>query len=113
MVRLTVNPDQTGDFRERYKFLDVQDGVIVKNSRKVSEDDTEVPGTEEAIRQVREFDDTVDNGTPQGDTKRLQTTSVYAQTDDDVFLTLSVLDSATDPVVDARAVLDSLRVEDG
>ena len=106
-IRLAAEPDTNISFQSQYGLVDAHDRLQLANDRELSEEDVDVPGAEHAKRLVLEYDLRTDAG----GTQRSRLSSVSAQTDDGLFVTLLADTAADDPDVDADAVLESLSLD--
>lgn len=106
-VRLAADLDTDIGFDAQYGLVSAHDRLRMANVREISEHDVDVPGAERARRLVLEYD----LRTARGTTQRSRASSVFARTDDGLFVTLLADTAADEPDVDADAVLDSLALD--
>lgn len=106
-VRLAADLDTDIGFDAQYGLVAAHDRLRMANVREISEQDVDVPGAERARRLVLEYD----LRTERGDTQRSRASSIFARSDDGLFVTLLADTAAAAPDVDADAVLDSLTLD--
>lgn len=107
VVRMTADPGTTISFESHYGLVDAHDRLQLANDREISEEDVEVGGAEHAKKLVLEYDLKTDDG----ETQRSRSSSISAQSEDGLFVSLIADTPATDPAVDADAVLRSLTLD--
>lgn len=107
VVRLAAQPDKTISFESLYGLTDGNDRLELANDREISEQDVDVPGAEHAKRRVLEYDLQTDSG----GTQRSRSSTIFALSDEGLFISLAADTPAGKPAVDANAVLESLTLD--
>lgn len=105
-VRMAADPGTTISFQSQYGLVDGNDRLQLANEREIEEQDVDVPGAEQAKRRVLEYDLSSDGGA-----QRSRSSTIFAQSEDGLFVSLVADTSADKPDVDADAVLESLTLD--
>ncbi|MDP8967272.1 MAG: hypothetical protein M3N04_01595, partial [Actinomycetota bacterium] len=85
-VRLAADLDAAIGFEAQYGLVTAHDRLTMANVEEISEEEVDVPGAERAKRLVLEYDLRTDGG----GTQRSRASSIFAQSDDGLFVTLLV-----------------------